>query len=254
MARIPSELGEGWKDSTRALCFKLAYFGHNESQRAGRRLYFLSKAAFLKKLLTPRRCGRRLATLPERKVRQSERRSPVSFQEAQRAQKPVQEARDISCRITHVARSPDTISMHEHNGTGPELAPAPRRQLRPYAGDRSRLRSARPELVRCRVCRRRFAKEPFACSELLRVYLKDRVCALRPADAQSTTPGENTLRETHCAVASTDSRTHRTTGTGTSASLDSSPPTDVTRSLTRRMRRWLTAPQLSPHAVHQFHL
>jgi hypothetical protein len=96
---------------------------------------------------------------------------------------------------TYVAHSPDTISMHEHDGTGPELAPAPRRQLRPRdAGDRSRLRSARPELVRCRVCRRRFAKEPFACSELLRVYLKDRVCALRPADAQSTTPGENTAR------------------------------------------------------------
>jgi len=181
-----------------------------------------------------------------------QRRSPVSFQ---RAQKPVPEARDKTCRKTHVTHSPNTISMHEHNGTGPELVPAPRRQLRPRdAGDRSRLRSARPELVRCRVCRRRFAKEPFACSELLRVYLKDRVCALRPADAQSTTPGENTLRETHCAVASTDSRTHRTTGTGTSASLDSSPPTDVTRSLTRRMRRWLTAPQLSPHAVHQFHL
>lgn len=112
--------------SVHQTCLFLAY----ESQRAGRRLYFLSKAAFLKKLITPRRCGRRLATLPERKVRQSERRSPVSFQEAQRAQKPVQEARDISCRITHVARSPDTISMHEHNGTGPELAPAPRRQLR----------------------------------------------------------------------------------------------------------------------------
>ena len=94
--------------------------------------------------------------------------------------------------------------MHEHNGTGPELAPAPRRQLRPRdAGDRSRLRSARPESVWCRVCRRRFAKEPFACSELLRVYLKDRVCALRPADAQSTyyhTRSHGTLRETHCAV------------------------------------------------------
>jgi hypothetical protein len=72
---------------------------------------------------------------------------------------------------TYVAHSPDTISMHEHDGTGPELAPAPRRQLRPCdAGDRSRLvRSARPELVRCRVCRRRFAKEPFACSTPVRL-------------------------------------------------------------------------------------
>ena len=99
-----------------------------------------------------------------------QRRSPVSFQETQRAQKPVPEARDKTCRITHVTDSPNTISMHEHNGTGPELAPAPRRQLRPCdAGDRSRLRSARPELVRCRVCRRRFAKEPFACSTPVRL-------------------------------------------------------------------------------------
>jgi hypothetical protein len=32
-----------------------------------------------------------------------QRRSPVSFQEAQRAQKPVPEARDKTCRITHMS-------------------------------------------------------------------------------------------------------------------------------------------------------
>ena len=119
-----------------------------------------------------------------------QRRSPVS--ESSEACSGA--TRENMSHNTYVAHSPDTISMHEHDGTGPELAPAPRRQLRPRdAGDRSRLRSARPELVRCRVCRRRFAKEPFACSGLLRVYLKDRECAcgLR---THSLPHGENTAR------------------------------------------------------------
>jgi len=119
-----------------------------------------AKAAFLKKLLTLRRCGRRLAKkVPGLLSGNSESSEACSGA-----------TRENMSHNTYVAHSPDTISMHEHDGTGPELAPAPRRQLRPRdAGDRSRLRSARPELVRCRVCRRRFAKEPFACSTPVRL-------------------------------------------------------------------------------------